>query len=443
MRTRHLMTGALWLGIYLALCFAPLGIVLAGPTPPKRTFPAELAAGLGFAALAVMCLQFALTARFRWLKAPYGSDVVYHFHRWISYVALAMVLSHPLLLSLTPLRRDVLVRFDFVGHPLYPRWGFFAALSLLALVAASEWRQRLGLSYEAWRRSHAVLATLAVLFGVAHIVTEGHYLGLPWKRDLWEAYALAWVGLVAWVRLVQPWRELRRPYVVRGVRPERGGAWTLTVAPEGHGGIRPSPGQFAWLTLFDYPFADREHPFSFSSSAERAPELEFTVKELGDFTRRVRDVRVGDRAYVHGPFGAISADRHPRARGFVFIAGGIGITPFMSHLRTLADRGDRRPLVLVYANNEWEGVTFREEIDELRARLDLRVVHVLARPPEGWEGERGFASGELLKRHLPPADAGFEVFVCGPPVMMEAVERALVRLGFSLGDFHSERFNLV
>ena len=121
MRTRHLLTGALWIAFYLALAFAPLLIVLVGATPPKRSFLTEFAVGLGFVSLAVLCLQFALTARFRWLKAPYGSDVVYNFHRWISFVAVGFVLCHPALLSLTPLRREVLLRFDFAGHPLYPR----------------------------------------------------------------------------------------------------------------------------------------------------------------------------------------------------------------------------------------------------------------------------------------------------------------------------------
>jgi 3-phenylpropionate/trans-cinnamate dioxygenase ferredoxin reductase subunit len=337
----------------------------------------------------------------------------------------------------------VLLRFDFARHPLYPRWGFFAALALLSLVVTSVWRQRLAIPYEGWRRAHALLASLAVLFGILHVVTEGHYLAMPLKRTLWELYTALWLGLIVWVRLVKPWLELRRPFVVESVRPERGNAWTLAVAPVGHAGFRFSPGQFGWVTLFDSPFTDREHPFSFSGSAEAGPRLEFTIKELGDFTRRVREAKKGDKVHVDGPFGAISADRHPRATGFVFIAGGIGITPFMSHLRTLADRGDRRPLLLIYANNEWGGVTFREEIAELVPRLNLKVVHVLARPPAGWDGESGFVSKELLERHLPPSGAGREYFICGPPVMMEAVERTLHGLGVSAGDFHSERFNLV
>jgi hypothetical protein len=89
---------------------APRAIALAGPTPPGRDFRTELAAGLGFLALAVMCLQFVLTARFRRIKAPFGSDLVYAFHRDITVAVLVFMAAHPALLWFTPQREKVLVR---------------------------------------------------------------------------------------------------------------------------------------------------------------------------------------------------------------------------------------------------------------------------------------------------------------------------------------------
>ena len=441
MRTTYVRQGVLWVGLYLLLSLAPLALVLAGAGPPKREFIREWSVALGFIGLAMMGLQFVLTARFKRLKAPYGSDVVYSFHRRISLVAAGFIAAHPTLLALVDLPA-VLIRFDFVNHPTYPRFGFYAALALAALVVTSLFRRPLGIGYDGWRRAHAVLGSLAIGFGILHVLEINHYLQAPWKRAFWLGYTLTWLGLIVWVRLVKPWLELRAPYVVEQVLPERGDAYTLAIAPLGHGGIRFQPGQFAWLTIGDSPFSDREHPFSFSGSAERAPgRLEFTIKALGDFTRRSRDTRPGQRVYVDGPFGALSADRHPYADGFVFIAGGIGITPMMSHLRTFADRGERRPLVLIYGGLDQDGLTFREEIDALAPRLRLSVVYVLAKPPAGWAGETGLVSQDVLGRHL-PREGRYEHFICGPPVMMDAVERSLRRLGVPPGDFHSERFDL-
>ncbi|MBP7935220.1 MAG: ferric reductase-like transmembrane domain-containing protein [Phycisphaerae bacterium] len=441
MRINYVVQGALWLTLYLILALAPLLIVLVGAAQPKREFIREASVALGFVGLAMMGLQFILTARFKWLKAPYGSDIVYSFHRQISLIAFGFILAHPLLLTLVDLPA-VLIRFDFINHPFYPRFGFYAALAVTILVGASLFRRPLRIGYDGWRRLHGVLASLAILCGVVHVFEINHYLQTPWKRFFWLGYTLMWLSLTLWVRLIKPWLELGTPYVVEGLRPERGDAHTLAVAPLGHPGIRFQPGQFAWVTVGDSPFSDREHPFSFSGSAERAPgRLEFTIKALGDFTRRIREVQVGQRVYVDGPFGVLSADRHVRAYGFVFIAGGIGITPMMSHLRTLADRGDRRPLVLIYGGQDYDGLTFREEIDVLAARLRLKVVYVLANPPVGWTGEKGLLSQELLGRHM-PRDGRYEYLICGPPTMMDAVERSLRRLGIPIGDYHSERFDL-
>ena len=113
----------------------------------------------------------------------------------------------------------------------------------------------------------------------------------------------------------------------------------------------------------------------------------------------------------------------------------------MSHLRTLADRGDRRPLVLIYGGQDLDGLTFREEIDLLVSRLRLKVVYVLAAPPAGWTGETGLVTEELLRRHM-PRGGQYECFICGPQLMMDAVEQSLHRLGVPMGDYRSERFDL-
>ena len=443
MRGRLWLQGVFWILVYLLLTTVPLLILLIGPVPPGREFWRELSVALGFGGLAMMALQFVLTARFKVIKAPYGSDVIYHFHRQISLVAFVLILVHPLLLFINA--PDTLRLLNLFAAPWRARAGVVAVLLLAALIVASLWRKAFRIEYTRWRIWHGLLAIAVVSLAMAHIVLAAHYVNTPWKRVLWAGYGLFWIGLLVWIRLIKPMLLLCRPYAVDQVIQERGDAWTLVVKPVGHAGMSFMPGQFAWLTAWKSPFADTEHPFSFSSSASQSESVAFTIKELGDFTRTIKDLQPGQIVYLDGPFGAFSIDRHPDAQSYVFVAGGIGITPMMSMLRTLADRGDRRTLLLIYANNTWEDVAFREEIDSLRQRLDLRVVHVLRDPPEGWQGEQGFVSKDLLARHLPPERSrdAFEVFICGPKPMMDAVETALVELGVHLGDFHSERFDLV
>jgi predicted ferric reductase len=282
-----------------------------------------------------------------------------------------------------------------------------------------------------------------VALALVHIEGVQYYVASPWKRMLWRVFALSWIAVVCYVRLLRPWQLARRPYRVSDIAHERGDAWTLALEPRGHTGFSFQPGQFAWLTLGGSPFMMKEHPFSFSSSPLLpGGRVELTIKELGDFTRTIGRVPRDAVAFVDGPYGAFTIDRHP-APGYVFVAGGIGIAPIVSMLRSLADRGDPRPLLLFYAYRRWERVTFREVVEDLRSRLNLTVVFVLEEPPEQWTGERGWITREVLERHLPEGRALHHAFVCGPEAMTQAIERHLQSLGVPMSHVHSELFELV
>jgi predicted ferric reductase len=79
----------------------------------------------------------------------------------------------------------------------------------------------------------------------------------------------------------------------------------------------------------------------------------------------------------------------------------------------------------------------------MEARLDLTVVHVLENPPDDWTGERGFITADVLRHHLLPPYADHEYFICGPDVMMDAIESALERLSVPITKYHSERYSFV
>jgi predicted ferric reductase len=432
--------GAFWIGVYLLLILAPLFILLIGPAPRGRGFWIEFSVAIGFVGLAIMGMQFLITARFRHLTAPYGMDIMYHFHRQISWVAFGLVVAHPIILFWQ--RPELLRLLNVFDAPWRARFAVGSVVALVAMIATSIWRKRMGMNYEVWRVLHGVLAVLAVGLAMAHIALWGNYVGMPWKLAFWVVLTAFWIGSLAYVRVWKPLTMLRRPYRVTAVHPEGGDAWTLVLEPEGHPGFRFQPGQFGWLSLWNGPYGMREHPFSFSSSAERDGQVTMTIKELGDFTSTIKRVQPGQRAYLDGPYGAFSVDRN-RSPGYVFIAVGVGITPMVSTLRTMVDRGNEQPLLLIYGSKSWEDVIFREELEGLKNRLNLKIVHVISQPPEDWQGERGRVTKELLERHLPGDRNSRDYFICGPDPMMDAVELALSELGVSLAYIHSERYNFV
>ena len=434
----YVQRGFFWIGVYLCLVMTPLFVLLLAPGPSGNGFWWDFSIALGFAGTSIMGTMFVLTARFRHAAAPFGIDLIYYFHRWIALVAFFFIIAHPaILVFLEPSLLGDLKPSVISWHMLA---GAASIAALTALMVTSLWRQPLRIHYDAWRIGHALLAITALGLAIVHIEGVGIYVSSPWKRVLWATISACCLALLFYVRLIKPLVLLRHPFRVEQVVKELGDAWTLVLRPDGSE-FTFLPGQFAWLTLFHSPFALKEHPFSISSSAMQTETIHFTIKELGDFTARIKDVIPGQIAYIDAPYGAFSIDRHPSS-DYVFVAGGIGIAPIMSMLRTLADRGDKRSLLLIYAHKSWENLTFQEELKKLKEQLNLRVVYVLENPPHDWQGESGFITDDILTRYLPDVPEQYEYYLCGPLAMTAIVEKTLQKQGVPLYQIHSELFNL-
>jgi predicted ferric reductase len=436
-----LLKGAFWIGLYVMIAVLPLVVVAIGPTPPGREFWREFSVALGFAGLSMLAMQFIITARFSTVSAPYGLDVVLQFHRLISLVAFTFVLVHPIILFI--IEPETIRLLNVFEAPWRARFAVLATLGLLVVVVTSLWRRRLGLSYEAWRAIHGWTAVAIVGFGLLHAIGVGHYLSLWWKQVLWAAMGFAVIFMLFYVRSLKPLVILRRkPWRVVSAEKLQGDSWAVRLEPDGHEGFRFIPGQFAWIKFGD-SILYREHPFSISNSAEDERQVEFTIKEAGDFTERIgRHARPGTKAYIDGPRGVFSPDRF-RAPGYVLVGGGIGISPLIGILRTLADRGFTGDLLLMYANKDEDSITYRDELERLESMLNLKVVHALNEPGDDWQGETGFIDREMLEKYLPEERDERGYFICGPPPMMNAVRDALVELDVPPDQIHMEYFQLV
>ncbi len=431
-----MVRGVFWVLAYLGVVLAPLVFALIGGSQPDHSFATNFSVALGFVGLAMMGLEFVLVARFETVAGPFGEDALLQFHRQIGYVGLAFVFVHVAISA----HWGELTFHNAIHAPALVWFGMAALLSLLALVASSVWRKRLRLPYEWWHLAHTVLAVVVIVTALLHIYFVDEYVSSLIKQVLWGLMTGAFVALVVWVRVVKPWTMRRTPWRLERVGAEAGHTTTLTLSPPAGSTFRFSPGQFGWFAFGRSPFGLTKHPFSFSSSAEQ-PETEIAVKALGDFTSVISQLEPGIPVYVDGPHGVFSIDQS-EGPGFGLIAGGVGIAGLISMLRTMADREDVRPAVLVYANRDLGQVAFREALDQLTGRMNLTVVHVLEHPPDGWAGEAGYVTGDVLSRSLPRNFRRFQFFICGPDPMMDAAERALLELGVPGERVHTERFGM-
>ncbi len=436
-----LMVAAIvWFAFYVVALLLPLcAALLVDPIDIARPYHVEFGVALGFIAYPLLTSEFALVGRIRSVSELFGNDVLMFFHKYMGLAAAALVLAHPLLVS-----PGQWSQFNpFAGPPML-RYGAWCFWLIAALAVTSLWRRAMKLSYGRWMLVHYLLALAIGATALAHILAVRGYTSHALVRGVVIGYFIGFLIPMVRYRFWEYFRMLSRPWRVVENVDEGAGVRRLVLKPVGHPGLAFHPGQFAWLST-GHPVATEHHPISIASSAEPQPDgrIEFAVRNLGDWSGgAVPAVAPGSTMYLNGPFGAFSLDREP-GQGFVLVAGGIGITPLRSMILTLRDRGDPREVILFYAARDWSAVVFREELQNLQQEMALEVVWVFERPPEPWDGERGYLSVDILRRRLPKGFRRFQYFMCGPTAMMDAAEDHLAALGVPAARVHSERFDVV
>jgi predicted ferric reductase len=429
--------GFLWLSIYLLLSLIPLAVAMSGTIPEARGFWIELGVCLGFIGLAMFGLQFLFSGRFALIAPIFGMDNIIQYHREVGIIAFLFVLAHPITLIIA--EPSFLSYFDPGVNLMRAIALVFVLIAVIILLASSLWRLAFKLDYEKWRLLHGFLALAIVFTGIVHSIQVSHYLAPLWKKVAIALLLGASMYLTIHTRITRPWLSRKKPYKIKEVRPERGESFTLELEPVGHKKMRYFCGQFLWITIGDSPFKLQQHPFSISSSIKEKT-IAITAKNLGDFTSTWGQLKPGTKAFLEGPFGSFT----PEADSNIFLVmGGIGITPAMAMLRTFRDTGDKRKAILIYGNPDWEGITFREELEELSKQIDLKVVHILTNPPDGWTGETGHVDEALLKKYLPEKPDDYMYFTCGPGPLMDITEISLRNLGIAWNRIYTERFEIV
>ncbi|MGE0651680.1 MAG: ferric reductase-like transmembrane domain-containing protein [Alphaproteobacteria bacterium] len=430
--------------VYLVVVLAPL--VLAWVSAPGGGgITAEIGSAVAFAGYAMLLAQFALTGRFRVIGGRVGIDVVLRLHQLLARALTILLVLHPFLYSLPRMVSDPAAYLGgVVGMFATPAFasGLTAWMLLLVLMVLAVYRSRIGLPYEAWRASHALLAVAVALGGLHHALSVGGLSGAPGVRFAWVALAgLAGFTLLH-TYLFRPLALQRHPWRVADVRAVGPGRWVLTVEPDGGRPLRFRAGQFVWLKIGGHPFTLCENPFSIASAPD-STQVEFLIREAGDFTNAVGRLRPGQRAWLDGPHGAFTRAAAEGAGRIVLLAGGVGLAPCLGMLREAAAEGDPRPHHLIFGNRTEGQAVLRDDIGGLARTLDLRTDFVLSEPPPGWTGTTGqMDAGTLMPLLAQEGSAADSVyFLCGPPPMVRASLAALSALGVPADRIVTERFD--
>lgn len=188
-------------------------------------------------------------------------------------------------------------------------------------------------------------------------------------------------------------------------------------------------------------------PYSIVSAPSQAGELEFAIKlvEGGKASAFFKDVQDGTPVNLKGPFGKFviseEADRPDPRNRFMFVASGTGLAPILSHIKTLFEEKNTLPKTLYFGFYDSERYLYRELLEGWEAEHpEFTVVPVVSDQPEGvaWEGRRGFVTAALEEDITDVA--GLDAYVCGNPLMVQAVKPVLIAKGLPPQHIHEERF---
>jgi predicted ferric reductase len=425
-------------GAYLFLVVAPLALFVLLRGESDRMPPADIGVDCAVVGFTILALQFPLAARFRWLEAPFGLDLLVAFHKKMALVAMTLLCVHPLAIASVQ-GWYLLTR---VKVPWYIWTGRITLLLLLAHAAISVGRRILRLPYHHWKRLHNVVAPTILLLGFAHSAAAGDDISGT-ALATWTALLLLALSCCVHIQFVRPRLLRNKPFRVADVKLERPGVWSLTLESCTPGPFNFLPGQFQFLRVFDSEVSSEEHPFSIASSPADPNQLTITVKECGDFTSSIGLIAPGTLATVHGPFGRFCPTLQTTPGKSVFVAAGVGITPFMSTLRHMRDTGRWRPVRLIYASRRREDVIFLNELTEMEAApgSSLTVAHVLSSGPTLNGAESGRLDSARLVRLCDGVDDK-SFYLCCPLAMTTTLARGLRRAGVSSRHIHADYFSL-
>ncbi|WP_353650520.1 ferredoxin reductase family protein [Nakamurella sp. A5-74] len=389
----------------------------------------------------LLVLQVIFLARLPWLERAWGRTVLMRRHRRLGQWSFGLMVAHVLLFAVQRQLQDrarpgaALLRV-FLLDP----WMLIATIGTLVLVlvvVTSATRARRRIRYESWHLIH-LWAYVGIALALPHQLVSRDF-ATGWTVPYWWGLYLAALGAVLWFRVGVPIvRSARHRLRVVDVRPESGGATTITMTGRCLDRLRVSAGQFFIWRFLGSSGRTRGHPYSLSA-APTADRLRITVGRTGDAGRRAAGLQIGVRVVVEGPYGSVVGDRrrHPR---LLLLSAGIGITPF----RSLLERLPLRPgeAVLIHRVHDSTTAVLLAEMTELARRRNVELIVLTgARRADGsWLPAGHVADDAPELQRLVPDVADRDVLICGPPEWTTAVRAATLAAGVARRDVQIEEF---
>lgn len=414
----------------LWIVMRPLGVRF-GNSFFALTSIGQISALLG---ITLFAITFILSARLKFLEDYFGGlDRIYNIHHISGTIAFVFLLVHPLVLAVKLIPFSVLesAKFLIPGGDWAINFGIFSILLMMLLLVITffaKWR------YQYLRFAHQIL-------GAAFFLGALHAFFIPSdisQNMILRVYILGLSGLAITAYLYRTifgkYLVKKFTYVVESVNDLGQNITEIVMRPEGKT-MYYTPGQFLFVSFKDGGISDEIHPFSISS-APTENVVRITVKALGDFTSELKKLNIGAIAKIEGPFGGFSYLKSNNKKQ-IWIAGGIGITPFLNMIRNLKiNKRDDLNIDFYYATKTADEMIFRNEIEKITEKNpNLRFIPHISE-------EQGRLDIDVIKK-ISCGITEKDIFICGPRPMMSSLIDQFLSSNIPKSVIHTEEFKLL
>lgn len=451
-RLEHLLG---W-GLTLLICLVPVFLWLQiHPLSTIHGFSGlMLSMGrlVGLVGMVLYALNLVYATRLSFLEYLFGGlNRVYIAHHLLGGFALILLSFHPVFLSL----RLIQVSFKdaallLLPNGLTPLSALFNTQAELHSVVLEQWAVFFGiiafwgmvvlllvtffikLPYGVWLFTHKFLGAAFFLAGLHVLFVTSDTSTHPALRYYMLAMAALGIAAFAYKTLMGSILIRRYRYRVDAVKTTAGNVYEIAMSPLNNA-MSYKPGQFVFIRFIDAPGLSKEwHPFSIASGSSDG-KLILGIKGLGDYTNSLARLSSGATAEIEGAYGRFSYTNFHNLNQ-IWVAGGIGITPFLSMARSLPKDKDYKIDLYYSVKSESELIDWDNLYDiALAEKGKFRVIPYVA------EKEKGFLTADFIESKSGGV-AGKEIFICGPPPMMKGLRQQLRQKSVPNVNIHSEEF---
>ncbi len=388
----------------------------------------------GIWGMALILVAAMLCCRVPGFDRPFGGlTKLWQLHHRLGAWGFLLILAHPVLLSLAAagvsLDAALATLFSWRAEIV---WGWVALLALMVFMAPTFdfFGQP---EYQRWKWLHR-LSGVMLVFALIHTFMLSRTLPGIWSYLVWGTFTALTLTAIGYRWLYSRWRGRLR-YRVSGVAHPANNVVELSLEPLGQH-LEYQAGQFVYLTPWDEHLASgrgEEHPYTLSS-APGEPILRTAIKDLGDASRAIQSIAPGSEVSIEGPYGRFFPDAFDAPE--LWIAGGIGITPFLGRLRHAVRQGEPLRAHLVYCVQDESRALFRDELQSLiqklpQSRFSLHLFY-----------QRGPLDLDFIRSACPDFGAR-SAYLCGPMPLIELARGLLVRGGVAPARIVTEEFVLL